>query len=486
MKKFDRNPPDFSLRSTKVRLGGNSEDKATNRTQAYEVQCDRSNAKKVVSLLRETGKIKPYFITYRERQRNPELFLRAIRKQNEILATGWILKISGLNHQMMDKIKPSLIQKLGATDVFRTRKTESTGEWKVMVPHRTFGKFYDTLQISWNELIESIPQAIRTNVPTAYGVPKIDSRKPMVYQEEDEISDRSYDTAMRSILSIGTNTTEDDHYEIPSEFDSKRSWTSVVQKSYGTAPPSTNTIPTLISTPPIEHNASNVTNNDETTKQPAENPPDAAFLVQVVKELRQTISDQGEIIRNLQMEMEKMKSTSHNDPTNPSSTASNSTPSTVTTNSTSEEAIMQMRQMMETLLQAMTLNQIPGQTAITQPHTPTIAAPKRQQEDSSYNAKRQDVKATPEPRNLLPELSLTDTGPLEQECEDVITISTESVQVDAVMTETTSVASAQPAAATIAHPTSNYPGTMYPFLVQRKKAPDKPFKSGRGSGRGPR
>lgn len=173
--------PGFEIVQVGVDMGKNS--KRYERTRAYEIQCPQRYASRLAKMLQSgVFKERPIYIPYRMKQDNPKVFKNAIKKQIQILADQWVIKIQGFTPEMIafarDKIAESW-----ATGVVPTRNT-TEGEWKILVDRKHYGQTMAWLNEYWIDIREMIPPELVEGSP--YDEQKVVSKNATVMETASE------------------------------------------------------------------------------------------------------------------------------------------------------------------------------------------------------------------------------------------------------------------------------------------------------------
>ena len=173
--------PGFEIVQVGVDMGKNS--KRNERTRAYEIQCPQRYASRLAKMLQSgVFKEKPIYIPYRMKQDNPTVFKKAIKKQIQILADQWVIKIQGFTPEMIT-FAGEKITESWATGVVPTRNT-TEGEWKILVDRKQYGKTMAWLQEYWTDIRETIPPELVEGSP--YDEQKVVSKNAMVMETASE------------------------------------------------------------------------------------------------------------------------------------------------------------------------------------------------------------------------------------------------------------------------------------------------------------
>ena len=206
---IDKGCPNFELSNTRIRQAYDSKQYSTT---AFEVQCKRSDARQISTILK-SGLFRKTtsFVPYSFKKTMPEAFRQAIQAQNKYLANTWVVKIEGFTHQALDECKVALISGPGAQEIIPTKKTNTHGEWKILVEKDNLSFYYDWLR----ENLEDIINTFARHIPIPDNLPpyKINSRQPMHYQDASE--DGSYGTMFSTTMSLNTTGSNKayNHYE---------------------------------------------------------------------------------------------------------------------------------------------------------------------------------------------------------------------------------------------------------------------------------
>ena len=128
IKKQTKNPPLFQLIPQRI---SDKDKKAT--TKAYTVQCAKQDAVEMLHLLthgpfREATN--QTFVPFKYKSKQPDLFTKCIRQQNEMFHKTWIIKLEGITEEIMDKIRPDIASITGVMHIVPTKKLYAIGNGK--------------------------------------------------------------------------------------------------------------------------------------------------------------------------------------------------------------------------------------------------------------------------------------------------------------------------------------------------------------------
>jgi hypothetical protein len=188
-------------------------------TQAYEVQCVRSDASKMNKLLTSgTFRTTMAFVPYAYKQTQPDMFLNAIRLHKQKLEDTWIVKIHGFSTEEMIHCQHSLIAHAGVSDIVPSYLGKSRGEWKILLSKNSIHEYYSWLTHSLPDILALIPKDCSTS--TEYPPKGINSRPPAAQQDDVTQADEdSYATMLSNAMSCATADFPAMEFEIPPDID---------------------------------------------------------------------------------------------------------------------------------------------------------------------------------------------------------------------------------------------------------------------------
>jgi hypothetical protein len=226
----------------------NKERNAT--TRAFTVQCARSDSKQLIHMLTHGEfRASPWFIPFKYKATQPDVFTRCIRKQNEVYYKTWVIKLEGLDTKAMTYIEAAIKDIPGVQHLVPTRKIREKGEWKVLVDQPRCSFIHKHLTASWETIMEKIPSDVLTQAPMTWSLPQVSSQKVRDYQDASVDSD-SYG----SILTTGTDLTvppeDEEMFNDPPTGYSYPTYAAAAASSMGSAATSTS-----ISSPTISTNS---------------------------------------------------------------------------------------------------------------------------------------------------------------------------------------------------------------------------------------
>lgn len=206
IKTQEKNPPLFQLIPQRITT---SDKKAS--TKAFTVQCAKDDASKLMHLLthgpfrQATNQI---FVPFKYKSKQPELFTKCIRQQNEIYHKTWVIKLEGITPDIMQIIQREIKPIMGVMHVVPTKRVNESGEWKLLVDQSKCAYVHRQLTEHWKQILEQVPPDLLENAPIHFTTPSISSKRAREYQDNDSDND-SYG----SLLTTGTDasvTTNDD------------------------------------------------------------------------------------------------------------------------------------------------------------------------------------------------------------------------------------------------------------------------------------
>lgn len=216
IKKQNKNSPTFQLISQRITT---NDKKAT--TKAYTVQCVRNEASQLLHLLThgdfriESNQI---FIPFKYKSKKPELFLQCIRQQNEIYHKTWLIKLEGINAEVMEYIRPDIAKIMGVHHIVPSKRVHEIGEWKLLVDQTKCAFIHRQLTSSWQQMLSQVPSQVLDRLPGHFSLPTISSKRARDYQDNDSDAD-SYGSLLTTGTDISTMTTEDTPMdELPVEY----------------------------------------------------------------------------------------------------------------------------------------------------------------------------------------------------------------------------------------------------------------------------
>jgi hypothetical protein len=217
--KIDPNCPKFELSTARIRSG--QSDHRAHITQAYEIQCHREDARKMIQIFKSGDfKTAMSFVPYAYKKTKPEAFLNAIKLQNKNLTETWVLKIEGFTEDAIKHVSKQLLGRPGASDVIESYGGKDKGEWKILISKNNMKNYYTWLSNELPAMIESLPTVIQQATPDNFPIHSINSRPPATYQDEDE-DDDSYGTMFSNAMSVATAAFDDTTFEMPDELERK-------------------------------------------------------------------------------------------------------------------------------------------------------------------------------------------------------------------------------------------------------------------------
>ena len=209
-------PPPFQVIPQRI----TSPDKVAT-TKAYTIHCQKDDAAQLLHLFTHGPfRMEPnqIFVPFRYKNKNPDLFTKCIRQQNEVYHKTWIIKLEGFTTEMMRTILPELSKVNGVMHVVPSRRLHKIGEWKMLVDQTKCSYIHRQLSQVWTTIINHIPSELMKAAPPSFSVPTISSKRAREYQDTDSDED-SYGSLLSTGTTVSVMTTDDASLnEMPEEY----------------------------------------------------------------------------------------------------------------------------------------------------------------------------------------------------------------------------------------------------------------------------
>ena len=197
------------------------DDGTSDRTKSYDIQCRRKDAKDLIAILQETYKKDPTFMFHRARHTNLQIYINAVRRQNNYLSKTRIVPIKGIHEEIMFYLTHELEGIQGVEKILKHKQTNTEGRWSIVTDDHNFRTVTDTIATniaSWNNFYLQENQDIM--LPKDYPTPDLAFRN----QPNDDDSGTSFLSYMSACNSI--YTVEDTTFNAPpdSEGPTTQSW----------------------------------------------------------------------------------------------------------------------------------------------------------------------------------------------------------------------------------------------------------------------
>ena len=101
-------------------------------TKAYDLQCEQSDAKDLITLLQDTYKTDTQFVFHRIQHHDLNAYKNAICKQNSFLAKSRIIPIEGVTMEAMFYVSNEILQIPGMLDTFPHKDLANQGRGSIM------------------------------------------------------------------------------------------------------------------------------------------------------------------------------------------------------------------------------------------------------------------------------------------------------------------------------------------------------------------
>ena len=206
IQKQNKNPPLFQLIPQRITT---TDKKAS--TKAYTVQCVKDDASQLLHLLThgpfrtETNQV---FVPFKYKSKNPALFMRCIRQQNEVYHKTWIIKLEGITPEVMECIRQDIHQIMGVMHIVPGKRMHEIGEWKLLVDQTKCSFIHRQLSESWKKIINKVPAKLLESAPSTYSIPAISSKRARDYQDNESDND-SYGSLLTTGTEVSVMTTDE-------------------------------------------------------------------------------------------------------------------------------------------------------------------------------------------------------------------------------------------------------------------------------------
>ena len=204
--KQNKNPPPFQLIPQRI----STTDKTAS-TKAYTVQCLKDDASSLIHLLTHgpfREEINQIFVPFKYKSKQPELFTRCIRQQNDMYRRTWIIKLEGLTPEIMESIRPDITNLMGVSTVVPTKRLHDIGEWKILVDQSKCAYVHRQLSNKWHQIIQQVNQSLLEKAPSTFSSPCISSKRARDYQDNDSDED-SYGSLLTTATDVSIMTNDD-------------------------------------------------------------------------------------------------------------------------------------------------------------------------------------------------------------------------------------------------------------------------------------
>jgi hypothetical protein len=175
-------------------------------TQAYTVVCLRSHASDVDSLLKNTYSKTSHYIKFRLCTKNAQAFGKALQAQNQYLSALRTIPIVGISPEMMQDLKPKILEFEGVSEVLRSNKTEILGRWNIITYDNIFHRALKTIKMNLPQWLKELEFDEETDQPENF--PDI-SITAQVADDDSSNSNASYMSTSAisygSFLTTGSN-----------------------------------------------------------------------------------------------------------------------------------------------------------------------------------------------------------------------------------------------------------------------------------------
>ena len=216
IKNQEKSPPTFQLIPQRITT---NDKQAT--TKAYTVQCHKPDASKLIHLLthgafREANN--QIFVPFKYKTSKPEVFTRCIRQQNDIYYKTWVIKVEGINEEIMSFLKPEISKVMGVMHIVPSKRLDEIGEWKILTEQSKCAYIHRQITNMWTNMLGLVPPQLLAGTPAAFPSPRVSSQRAREYQ--DSVSDND---SYGSLLTTGTDSSavlidDESLNELPAEY----------------------------------------------------------------------------------------------------------------------------------------------------------------------------------------------------------------------------------------------------------------------------
>ena len=139
-------------------------------TKSYDIQCNQSDSKLLIKLLKQTYAENPTFMFHKLRHTQPNIYKKAIQKQNAFLRHTRIVPIRGVTKDVMWYMDNSIYDINGVVQILQHKNTESEGRWSIQTTDEHFDHvktvmrqhLHDQVQFHCEEQGLRIPESFPT------------------------------------------------------------------------------------------------------------------------------------------------------------------------------------------------------------------------------------------------------------------------------------------------------------------------------------
>lgn len=208
LKKDNQEIPKFEIVQVGVDMGKGS--KLAERTRAYEIQCVHSDASRLSKML-QSGHFQthPVYVPYRLKKADPKTFKGAIKRQIQVLADQWVIKLQGFNTEMIQHVRDKILESPVEAIVPVPKTTK--GEWKLLINRHQYKRAMQWIRNHWEEIMQQIPQDMIA--ASSFDEQKIKTKDSTRYEpDSEEGTVDTYGTILSSLYE-GSNDIDNDNEE---------------------------------------------------------------------------------------------------------------------------------------------------------------------------------------------------------------------------------------------------------------------------------
>ena len=146
------------------------------------------------------------FIPYSLKRTNSNTFQTLLKENNQMLSDSYVMKIQGIPQAGIQQIKKTILDLAGVQFVVPTTKTQSHGEWRILIKASKFHGVNGYIRQHWESWCRDIPEECYAEVPTSFPIPAITSKNTRESGNADDASAETYGSLLSaaSTLTLGT------------------------------------------------------------------------------------------------------------------------------------------------------------------------------------------------------------------------------------------------------------------------------------------
>jgi len=125
-----------------------------------------------------------------------------------MLCDSYVMKVQGIPRAGMKTIEHNILNLAGVRFVVPTPKTESHGEWRILIKSSKFHGVNSHIRQHWESWCRTIPEESFVGIKESFPIPAITSKNLKTLRQNDDTSEESYGTLLSTASTLTADTLE--------------------------------------------------------------------------------------------------------------------------------------------------------------------------------------------------------------------------------------------------------------------------------------